>query len=90
MSLFSNTTWWITMAVAMAAASLPALLKSLRRLPMLLIFALWLAALIFMAVNAGIFTALASGGFSLLWGFLLMLASLLFSGIRQMANKRYG
>ncbi len=78
------------MAVAMGAASLPALLKSVRRLPILLIFALWLAAVISMAVSAGILAALAGGGISLLWGLLLMLASLLFSGVQQMAKKRYG
>ncbi len=78
------------MAVTMGAASLPALLKSVRLLPMLLILALWLAAVISMAVSAGILAALAGGGISLLWGLLLMLASLLFSGVQQMAKKRYG
>jgi len=34
---FSDTTWWITLAVAMAVATLPSLLKSLRMFLLLLI-----------------------------------------------------
>ena len=90
MTFLSNTIWWITVAAAMAATTLPSLLKSLRLLPMILILALWLAAVISMAMTAGILPALAGGGISLLWGFLFMLISLLFSGVRQMAKKRYG
>ena len=74
----------------MALASIPSLLKSLRILPILLILGLWLAAVIFMAVQAGTVAALAGGAISLLWGALLMLLSLLFTGVRQMAKKRYG
>ena len=90
LSFFSNTSYWITFAAAMVAATLPALLKSLRLLPMLLILFFWLASIISMALTADILPALAGGGISLLWGLLLMLTSLLFSGVRQMAKKRYG
>ena len=90
MTFLSNTTWWITFAAAMAAATLPALQQSLRLLPVILILLLWLAAVISMAMTAGILPAFTGGGISLLWGLLLMLASLLFSGVRQMAKKRYG
>jgi heme A synthase len=86
----SNTTWWVTLAVAMAFATLPSLLKSLRLFLLLLIALLWLASLIFMAVIAGFFAALAGGAISLLWALLLLLISLIFSGVQQMANKRYG
>lgn len=90
MTFFFNSSWWITVAAAMALASIPSLLKSLRILPILLILGLWLAAVIFMAVQAGTVAALAGGAISLLWGALLMLLSLLFTGVRQMAKKRYG
>ncbi len=74
----------------MAVAALPAMLKSIRVCPMLLIVVLWLVLVIVMALKAGILAALTGGVISLLWGVLLMLASLLFSGLRQMAKKRYG
>ncbi len=90
MTFLSNTNWWITLALAMAAATLPSLLKSLRLLFILPILALWFAAVISMAVKTGILAALTGGVISLLWGILLMLTSLLFSGVRQMAKKRYG
>lgn len=90
MTFLSNTTWWITFAAAMVSATLPAFMKSLRRLPMLLLLVLWLAAVISIAITSGVLPAVAGGGISLLWGLLLMLASLLFSGVRQMAKKRYG
>ncbi|MEI7748607.1 MAG: hypothetical protein WCI81_05990 [Chlorobiaceae bacterium] len=90
MTFLSNTTWWITFAAAMVSATLPAFMKSLRRLPLLLIIAVWLAAVISIAITSGVLPAVAGGGISLLWGLLLMLASLLFSGVRQMAKKRYG
>ncbi len=86
---FSNTTWWITLAVAMAVATFPSLLKSLRMFLLLLIALLWLVAVIAMGVTAGLVAALVGGGISLLWGLLLMLVSLIFSGVRQMANRRY-
>ena len=74
----------------MAATTLPTFLKSLRLFPLLLIAVLWLAAVISMATTAGILPALAGASISLLWGLLLMLVSLLFSGLGQMAKKRYG
>ena len=74
----------------MAATTLPTFLKSLRLFPLLLIAVLWLAAVISMAMTAGILPALAGTSISLLWGLLLMLVSLLFSGLGQMAKKRYG
>ena len=74
----------------MAATTLPTFLKSLRLFPLLLIAVLWLAAVISMAMTAGILPALAGTSISLLWGLLLMLVSLLFSGLEQMAKKRYG
>ena len=89
-TFFSDNSGWIAMAVAMAATTLPALLKSLRLLPLLLIIAVWLAAVISIAITSGVLPAVAGGGISLLWCLLLMLASLLFSGVRQMAKKRYG
>ncbi|TLU53583.1 MAG: hypothetical protein FDX02_06990 [Chlorobium sp.] len=89
MPFLSDTTWWITLAVAMAVATLPSLLKSLRMFLLLLIALLWLAAVIAMGVSAGFVAALAGGGVSLLWGLLLTLASLISSGVQQMANRRY-
>ncbi len=90
MTFLSNTTWWLTLALATAAATLPLLLKSLRMLFILPILALWFAAVISMGVKTGILAAFIGGVISLLWGFLLMMTSLLFSGVRQMAKKRYG
>lgn len=90
MHFISDTTWWITVSVAMAATTLPTFLKSLRLFPLLLIAVLWLAAVISMATTADILPALAGASISLLWGLLLMLVSLLFSGLEQMAKKRYG
>ena len=90
MTFFYNTIWWIVVAAAMVFATLHSLLKSLRIFSLLLIATLWLVSVISMAMISGTFAALIGGGISLLWGLLLMLASLLFSGVRQMANKRYG
>jgi hypothetical protein len=86
----SNTTWWIILAVAMVVTTLPSLLKSLRIVPLLLIIALWFSALFSMLLISNIWAALAGAAISLFWGLLLMVASLIFSGVRQMANKRYG
>ena len=81
--------WWISAATALAAASIPAFLKPLKALYLLLALALWSAAVIRIALMQGALAAIAGGGVSLLWGLLLMLFSLLFSGVRQMANRRY-
>jgi hypothetical protein len=89
-SFFSNTTWWMMLAVAMAVATFPALLKSLRMVPLLLIAVLWIAVVISMFLTANIWATLAGAVISLLWGLLLMVLSLIFSGVRRMANQRYG
>ena len=89
-TFLSNTTWWVILAGAMAAATLPSLLKSLGMFSLLLIILLWFSAVFGMYVTANIPAALAGAAISLFWGALLMVASLIFSGLRQMANKRYG
>jgi hypothetical protein len=90
MTFLYDTTWWISAATALAAASIPAFLKPLRALYLLLVSALWTAAVIRIILIQGTFAAFTAGSLSLLWGLLLMICSLLFSGLRQMANKRYG
>ncbi len=86
----SNTTWWITLAVAIVVATLPSLLKSLRMFSLLLIIVLWFSAVFIMFLTANIWAALAGAVISLLWGLLFMVLSLIFSGVRRMANQRYG
>jgi hypothetical protein len=90
MTFLYDTTWWISAATALAAASFPAFLKPLRALHLLLLSALWTAVVIRIVLIQGALAAFTAGGLSLLWGLLLIICSLLFSGLRQMANKRYG
>ena len=89
MTFLYDIAWWISTATALVAASIPAFLKPLKAFYLLLASALWTAAVIRIALMQGALAALAGGGVSLLWGMLLMLLSLLFSGLRQMANRRY-
>ena len=89
MTFLYDTTWWISAATALAAASIPAFLKPLKTLYLLLACTLWATAVIRMGVMQGALAAVTGGGVSLLWGMLLMLLSLLFFGVQQMANKRY-
>jgi len=84
-----NTDWWISAATALAAASIPAFLKPVKAFHLLLATALWTAAVLRIVLIQGALAAFTGGGVSLLWGVLLMLLSLLFSGVRQMANQRY-
>jgi len=85
-----DTEWWIAVAVALGAASAPAFMKRLNLFFLLAVLAVWTAVLIRMAFMQGALAALAGGMLSLFWGFLLMLFSLFYSGLRQMSNKRYG
>ena len=89
MAFLYDTTWWITAATALAAASIPAFLKQLKAFHLLLASALWTAAVVRIILIQGTLAAVTAGGLSLFWGLLLMLFSLLFAGLRQMANKRY-
>ncbi len=89
MSFLYNTDWWISAATALAATSIPAFLKPVRVVHLLLATALWMAAILRIVLIEGALAAVTGGGVSLLWGLLLMLLSLLFSGLRQMANQRY-
>lgn len=89
MTFFFDTNWWISAATALAATSIPAFLKPVRAIHLLLATALWAAAVLRIVLLQGALAAFTGGGVSLLWGLLLMLLSLLFSGVRQMANQRY-
>jgi len=89
MTFLYDTAWWISAGGAFIATSIPAFLKPLKALHLLLVSALWTAAVLRMTVLEGALAAVTGGGVSLLWGLLLMLLSLLFSGLRQMANQRY-
>lgn len=90
MAFLSNNFWWIAVVAAMAVTSLPSFLRSLSKFSIMLMALVWLVDIVAISVAAGILPALAGAGISLLWGLFLMLISLLFSGIRQMANRRYG
>ena len=87
-ALFS-TEWWITVAVAMAVATVPSFLKKLRMLPLLLTALCWLGVVIRIGLTQSLLAAAVGAGVSLLWGLLCMAASLISSGLRQMANRRY-
>ena len=89
MHFLYNTDWWINAAAALAAASIPAFLKPVKAFHLLLATALWAAAVLRIAVIQGALAAFTGGGITLLWGILLMLFSLLFTGLRRMANQRY-
>lgn len=89
MTFLYDTAWWISAATALAAASMPAFLKPLKAFYLLLLCTLWAASVIRMGMMQGAIAAFTGGGVSLLWGMLLMLFSLLFTGLRQMANQRY-
>ncbi len=89
MPFLYDTDWWISAATALTVTSIPAFLKPVRAFHLLLVAALWTAAVLRIVLIQGALAAFTAGGFSLIWGMLLMLFSLLFSGVQQMANKRY-
>ena len=89
MTFLYNTDWWISAATALAATSIPAFLKAVKAFHLLLATAVWAAAVLRIVLMQGVLAAVTGGGVSLLWGTLLMLLSLLFSGVRRMANQRY-
>ena len=89
MTALFNSEWLITVAVAMAVASIPSFLKKMRMLPRLFILLCWFGVVIRIAVTGSLLAAAIGSGVSLLWGLLCMMASLIYSGLRQMANRRY-
>jgi hypothetical protein len=81
--------WWILLLSACAAASVPAMLKQFRPLLLLPSAIIWIAATVTMSLMYTPAAAMTGGGISLLWGLFLLLLSLFFSGLKEMAKKRY-
>jgi len=78
------------LVVAITLATIPSFIKPMRLVYLLLIIALWLATIAWLALSVDVVAALIGAGISLLWGALFFLAIILLTGVKQMAKKRYG
>jgi hypothetical protein len=90
MAFFLDTAWWLTFAAALAASTLAALMKPPKSLWLLSACAAWTASIVRIALLWGAIASIAAATLSMLWGCLLFLLTLLFSGVKLMAKKRYG
>ena len=90
MDFLLDSAWWVTFAAILAASSAAALARPLKSARCILACLAWTALLAWTAMMWGILSALASAALSLLWAGLLFLLTLLFSGVKLMAKKRYG
>ncbi|NTW56104.1 MAG: hypothetical protein HGB20_03560 [Chlorobiaceae bacterium] len=90
MDFLLDSAWWVTLAAVLAASSAAALARPLKSARCILACLAWTALLAWTAMTQGTVAALASLTLSLLWACLLFLLTLLFSGVKLMAKKRYG
>jgi hypothetical protein len=88
-NILHEPTYWLLTAGCLGIASIPALMRSIAKMKIIAIAALWLALCAAMlwrfGLLPGVATMLISGG----WGIILFIASLIRSGIKSMPNKRF-
>ncbi len=90
MPFLTDASFLIILVVAIILATIPSFIKPMRLVYLLLIVALWLAAIVWLALSVNAVAALIGAGISLLWGALFFLAIILLTGVKLMAKKRYG
>ncbi|NTV98554.1 MAG: hypothetical protein HGA70_05265 [Chlorobiaceae bacterium] len=90
MTFFLDIAWWFIVAAATAATSALALMKPSKPLLILAAVVAWTVSVAWTGMLLGALAALAAAAFSLVWGVILFLLTLLLSGVRMMAKKRYG
>jgi len=89
MNILHEPSYWLLSAGCLCTASLPALMRKIAKARAIAVVALWLAlcaaTLWRFGVMPGVATTLISGA----WGVILLIASLIFSGIKSMPNRRF-
>ncbi|NTW83747.1 MAG: hypothetical protein HGB36_10345 [Chlorobiaceae bacterium] len=90
MHFFLEPLWWLLFAFSTTVLSVAALMKPIRITPLVLILLAWGVSVVVTGMTWGIPGALADALLSLVCGLLLLLLSILFSGVKLMAKKRYG
>ena len=89
MTLLHEPAYWLLSAGCLCVASIPALMRSIGKMRLIAIVALWLALCAATLWRFGAMPALWATLLSGLWGLLLLIASLIFSGIKSMPNQRF-
>jgi len=89
MTILHEPAYWLLTAGCLSVASIPALMRSIGKMRISAIAALWLALCATTFWRFGAMPALATTLISGLWGVVLLIASLIFSGIKSMPNKRF-
>jgi len=89
MNFLNEPIYWFLTAGCLGVASIPALVRTISRMRVIAIVMLWLAICTVTLTRFGLLPALATALISGVWGVLLLIASLIFSGIRSMPNQRF-
>jgi len=89
MTILHEPAYWILTAGCVCIASIPALMRSIGKMWLIAIVALWLGLCAATLWRFGVLPALATTLISGVWGVMLLIASLLFSGIKSMPNRRF-
>jgi len=88
-TLLHEPLYWLLTAGCLSVASLPALMRSIAKARAIAIVALWLALCAATIWKFGLLPGVATALISGLWGVILLVASLIFSGIKSMPNQRF-
>jgi hypothetical protein len=89
MNIPHEPAYWLLSAGCLCAASIPALMRKIGKARAVAIVALWLALCIATIWQSGLLPGLATTLISAVWGVMLLVASLIFSGIKSMPNQRF-
>lgn len=89
MNILHEPSYWLLLAGCLCVASLPALMRKIARARAIAIITLWLSLCIATIWQFGLLPGLATALISGVWGVILLVASLIFSGIKSMPNRRF-
>jgi len=89
MNVLHEPAFWLLAAVAFAMSSIPSTMRSIGKKRITSIVLLWGSACIAICLLFGTLPALLSAIVSLVWGAMLLIASLIRSGVKSMPNNRF-
>jgi uncharacterized membrane-anchored protein len=89
MSFLHEPAFWLLAAAAFAISSIPSMMRSIGKKRIASIVLLWVTACSATCLLFGTLPAILSAIASLVWGAMLLAASLIRSGVKSMPNNRF-
>lgn len=89
MAFLFEPAFWMLLAASLSSWASVAFMRSIGKLRFAALLTIWIAATVCTGLLYGIFSALISAAISLVAGMVMLLAGLVWSGVKSMPNQRF-